>query len=699
MNGVEYRNRMEGKPRRREGAAACGIVRALPALAALGVLALGVMQAGPARAETFTSILSTAVKVIHLNGQTFSGITCPDVGYGYAASGGCGKDQPFNQAPALGGRFRYDGHSYEIIRLYVSDRTADAGALVMRIRGQRRTTPVSNLNSARIRLVAGRSNQTVYSLDGNATTRPASVSQGAVTFGSGTVSYRWAEFKWASSGQSWRVGSYVPVRIEANPPGNVAPYFAVSAIACSFAENSTAGAPVCATRRFRIYDANGDDLTYTLGGENADKFTIDSSTGAICTAAARALSNALPAATVPGPPGLSVADAAVPEAAGATLDFEVTPSRPATQAVTVAYATADGTATAASDYTSTSGTLTFAEGEASHTVSVPVLADALDEGPETLTVALSNASGGNAYIAVAAATGTIGSGDAVPQGWLARFGRTVGGQAVDAIGRRLQGGGKAHATLGGQTLDLTGGRVRPPPEEGREAGYESFAGTGEAARTLTMSGRELPLGSSFHLTAGGDAGRPAWTAWGRLATGRFAAEEDDRETDGQVTSGFVGADIANERWLAGVALSISHSDGKLGATQSVAGGDMESSLTALYPYARMKLNERLQLWTLAGFGRGELELRMPGRAGASGQTLRPDISMWMGAPGLEPWTRRISEVASFPRTVGHNVPDGPRAVLGKRRAPRWVTQTSCRYARDGFGRPACHNRRRYPRRL
>ena len=54
MNGVEYRNRMKREPGRREGTAAGGIVRALPVLAALGVLALGVMQAGPARAQTPT---------------------------------------------------------------------------------------------------------------------------------------------------------------------------------------------------------------------------------------------------------------------------------------------------------------------------------------------------------------------------------------------------------------------------------------------------------------------------------------------------------------------------------------------------------------------------------------------------------------------------------------------------------------------
>ena len=50
--------------------------------------------------------------------------------------------------------------------------------------------------------------------------------------------------------------------------------------------------------------------------------------------------------------------------------------------------TSDGTATAGSDYTATSGTLTFAAGETAKTVSVPVLDDAHDQSSETLTLTL-----------------------------------------------------------------------------------------------------------------------------------------------------------------------------------------------------------------------------------------------------------------------------------------------------------------------
>jgi subtilisin family serine protease len=59
------------------------------------------------------------------------------------------------------------------------------------------------------------------------------------------------------------------------------------------------------------------------------------------------------------------------------------------QTVTVKYATTDGTATAGSDYTSTSGTLTFNPGVTTQAISVPVLNDTVAESDETFTVTLS----------------------------------------------------------------------------------------------------------------------------------------------------------------------------------------------------------------------------------------------------------------------------------------------------------------------
>src|SRR5262249_31319022 len=64
---------------------------------------------------------------------------------------------------------------------------------------------------------------------------------------------------------------------------------------------------------------------------------------------------------------------------------------PSNQTVTVNYATADGTATAGSDYASASGRLTFARGEMSKTIAVPVYGDRLLEADEPFFVTLGGA--------------------------------------------------------------------------------------------------------------------------------------------------------------------------------------------------------------------------------------------------------------------------------------------------------------------
>ena len=66
-----------------------------------------------------------------------------------------------------------------------------------------------------------------------------------------------------------------------------------------------------------------------------------------------------------------------------------------TGAVSVAYATSNGTATAGSDFTTTTGTLNWANGDAANkTIMVPILQDAVLEGYEAFTVALSTPTGG-----------------------------------------------------------------------------------------------------------------------------------------------------------------------------------------------------------------------------------------------------------------------------------------------------------------
>src|SRR5262249_26832683 len=84
-------------------------------------------------------------------------------------------------------------------------------------------------------------------------------------------------------------------------------------------------------------------------------------------------------------PAVSAPGAAVAEGNSGTaaLTFTVSLSNLSYQTVRVDYATADGTAAAGSDYAATSGTLTFAPGQTSKTVTVTVNGDTTFEPDET----------------------------------------------------------------------------------------------------------------------------------------------------------------------------------------------------------------------------------------------------------------------------------------------------------------------------
>ena len=352
------------------------------------------------------------------------------------------------------------------------------------------------------------------------------------------------------------------------------------------------------------------DVTLTVNETSA----CDSEPG-ICTSDGRMLAGGA-TATIPGPAQFSVADAEVEEAAGATLDFVVTLGRARPVETSVGYATSDGTATAGSDYTAKSGRLTFMAGETEMTVEVAVTDDAHDEGSETMTFTLSNPSG--AVIDDGEATGTITNTDAMPKAWIARFGRTVAEQVLDAVEGRLEAPRAAgvEASLAGQRLGGAGPSQEALERREAEEGMAALADwlQGETAEeegtqgfgSRAVSERELLLGSSFALT-GGSAETGFGALWGRAAVSGFDGRDGDLTVDGEVTSAMVGADWTGGRATAGVALA--HSRGE-GSYRSPGGdGGAESTLTGVYPYGRYALSERVSVWGVAGLGRGSLTLK------------------------------------------------------------------------------------------
>ena len=328
--------------------------------------------------------------------------------------------------------------------------------------------------------------------------------------------------------------------------------------------------------------------------------------------------------------GVSVGDAQVREGPDAALAFRVTLDRASAAPVTVDYATQDGTAVAAAaDYTATSGTLTFVPGETAKTVTVAVFDDAHDEGAETLTLTLSNATG--ARIEDATATGTIVNSDPLQQAWLARFGRTVGSQVMEAVSARLDGNPSSHLTVAGVGLGAAGTPVAAPltPQDWLAAQLAQGPDTQRPEERLLMA-RELLLGSSFHLVSqADDSGGPALSAWGRVATGSFRAGVDGVTMDGSVTTGFLGFDAEWQRLLAGLLLARSEGDGDYSLSSGDDSGTIESALTGVYPYARLRLGARLSVWGLAGVGSGDLTLIRQDEVIDTGLGLR------LGAIGVE----------------------------------------------------------------
>ena len=347
--------------------------------------------------------------------------------------------------------------------------------------------------------------------------------------------------------------------------------------------------------------------------------------GAICTADQRVLSHAIEH-TIAGPVSVSVADARAREGEDEALRFVVTLSRAVDRTVSVDYATADGSAQAGADYEAVSGTLAFAPGETDRAVAVAVLDDLLDEGNETFVLGLSNASG--AKLGDDEATGTIENSDPLQQAWLARFGGTVARQVVDAVVARLEGAGGSHVTVAGHGVGSGG--------DGKEWEDDIGAGAMEAGEARTLTAREAALRSAFRLSSGGGApGERVWTAWGRMVASGFTSSEGELELDGDMTTGLLGVDVEGARWLAGAALSHARGEGTYGFADGAGtgrdAGEVESTLTSLHPYGRVRLSGDVSAWGVAGYGTGTLTL--PEACAGSGD-IETDLAMRMGALGV-----------------------------------------------------------------
>ena len=124
-------------------------------------------------------------------------------------------------------------------------------------------------------------------------------------------------------------------------------------------------------------DENNETATLILSNATNSTFSDDTAT--------------LTIADDDSAPTLSIADVTTSNETASNATFTVSLSQASAKDISFNYATSNGTATAGSDYTSTSGSLTISAGQTSGTFNVPILADSTDENNETVTLTLSNA--------------------------------------------------------------------------------------------------------------------------------------------------------------------------------------------------------------------------------------------------------------------------------------------------------------------
>ncbi|MCY4132957.1 MAG: hypothetical protein OXF39_09995 [Nitrospira sp.] len=221
--------------------------------------------------------------------------------------------------------------------------------------------------------------------------------------------------------------------------------------------------------------------------------------------------------------------------------------------------------------------------------------------------------------------------------WLARFGRTVTGQAVIGLTARLAAARTPGltGTVAGLALDRLGdnpaaapARLAPP------SGEPTDPRLNPGGRLLNF--RDLLAGSAFALTSTPSATGGSYALWGQGAWTRFAGQEHALDVDGDVLSGTLGVDWAQGPWVLGVAMSHTQGEGDSAGTKHR--GELESSLTLVTPYVGVDVTEQVTLWGTVGYGRGTVALTLP-----TEPEMETDTSLLLAAGGLR---GRLLEPAS-----------------------------------------------------
>ena len=324
-------------------------------------------------------------------------------------------------------------------------------------------------------------------------------------------------------------------------------------------------------------------------------------------------------------PTITIGDARVTE--GGTAEFTVTLSSAATGAVTVSYATVDGTATAGADYTTTSGMLTFeVNGDRTQRVEVPTLEDDEAEETETFTVQLSAPSG--ATVADGTGTGTITDN-------VQRSSRGVHRIVLPEMARAMAftPNCRIEQALSDAPVQLAGdgGRARLSLSSALTSGRR----TGPGAEPLTI---DQALDDVRFLTSsqqeGGSGGFAAWGCADRLSLNGGGGGAVP--WNGDVFSAHLGADVRlGSDVVAGFSLSRLRGSFEYrmgGSGGGEAAGAYEPRMTGIHPFLVWSVTPAVKLWATYGHGWGELQFTndLAGRGDTGSSTLNSGIVGFVG---------------------------------------------------------------------
>ena len=204
---------------------------------------------------------------------------------------------------------------------------------------------------------------------------------------------------------NWQSGFRTDMVIHNPGPGNITGW--TLAFDAPFAINSIWNAEIVSHTGNHYVIAN-EDCTSIIPAGGTQTFGFTAAPGGSIPKPTNYALNGVPLGQAVVVPTISTNDVSTVAAFGSSVteNFTVTLSSASAKAVTVAYATSDGTAKAGVDYTATSGTLTFNPGETTKTIGVVLkpLATGAVSG-KTFNLTLSQPS--NATLAKAVSVGTI----------------------------------------------------------------------------------------------------------------------------------------------------------------------------------------------------------------------------------------------------------------------------------------------------